>query len=76
MPHIWKKVPWRTVLPTSSMSPVRMHFWTEVARVYGGSSRAVRYGMNGTMPATVNNSDGSEETNEALGTAVWPFDSK
>src|SRR5215211_6959243 len=28
--------------------------------------------MNGTMPATVNSSEGSGETSEALGTTVWP----
>src|SRR6476661_467908 len=55
------------------MSPVRMHFCTLVALVYGASSRAVRYGMNGTMPATVNSRDGSLETREAEGTAVWPL---
>ncbi len=37
------------------------------------SSRAVRYGMNGTMPATVNSKEGSLETSEAEGTAVWPL---
>jgi hypothetical protein len=55
------------------MSPVRMHFWMLVAREYGASSRAVRYGMNGTMPATVNSKEGSLETSEAEGTAVWPL---
>ena len=39
----------------------------------GASSRAVRYGMNGTMPATVNSREGSLETREAEGTAVWPL---
>src|SRR6476620_8204811 len=29
--------------------------------------------MNGTMPATVNSRDGSLETREAEGTAVWPL---
>ena len=28
--------------------------------------------MNGTMPATVNSSDGSSETSEADGTTAWP----
>jgi len=38
LPFIWKKVPWRLVLPTSSMSPVRTHFCTLVARFHGGVS--------------------------------------
>src|SRR4051812_15464706 len=54
------------------MSRVRTHFCTLVARGYGAGSRPVRYGMNGTMPATVNSSDGSGEISEALGTTVWP----
>ena len=65
-------MPCRVVLPTSSMSRVRTHFCTLVARGYGAGSRPVRYGMNGTMPATVNSSDGSGETSEALGTTVCP----
>src|SRR5688500_2238747 len=32
--------------------------------------------MNGTMPATVNSSDGSGETSEALGTTVCPRSAK
>ena len=72
MPFIWKNVPWRGVLPTSSMSMVRMHFCTLVARGYGAGTRPVRYGMNGTMPATVNSSVGSSLTSEADGTTVWP----
>jgi len=31
LPAIWKKVLWRVVMPTSSMSRVRTHFWMEVA---------------------------------------------
>src|SRR4051812_13695922 len=54
------------------MSRVRTHFCTLVARRYGAGSRPVRYGMNGTMPATVNSSDGSGEISEALGTTVCP----
>jgi len=42
----------------------------------GGVSRAVRYGMNGTMPATVKSSDGSGDTKDADGTTAWPFFSK
>ena len=29
--------------------------------------------MNGTMPATVNSREGSLETSDAEGTAVWPL---
>src|SRR5687768_9162919 len=54
------------------MSRVRTHFCTLVARGYGAGSRPVRYGMNGTMPATVNSSDGSGEISDALGTTVCP----
>src|SRR5690242_20191452 len=32
--------------------------------------------MNGTMPATVNNSEGSGDTSEALGTTVCPRSAK
>src|SRR3954470_10487950 len=36
------------------LPPARTHFCTEVARRYGGVSSPVKYGLNGTMPATVN----------------------
>src|SRR4051794_28918004 len=32
--------------------------------------------MNGTIPATVNSSEGSGDTSEALGTTVWPRSAK
>jgi hypothetical protein len=32
LPAIWKNVLCRVVRPTSSMSPVRTHFWIDVAR--------------------------------------------
>ena len=32
LPSISKKVPWRAVMPTRSMSGVRMHFWQVVTR--------------------------------------------
>jgi hypothetical protein len=59
LPFIWKNVACRVVLPTSSMSSVRTHFWTLVARVKDGVSWPVKYGLNGTMPALTNNSVGS-----------------
>jgi len=49
-----------------------MHFCTLVARGYGAGSSPVRYGMNGTMPATVKRRVGSSLTREAEGTTVWP----
>src|SRR4051795_6654171 len=58
------------------MSSVRTHFCTLVARGKGAGSRPVRYGMNGTIPATVNSSEGSGDTSEALGTTVWPRSAK
>src|SRR5690625_7069636 len=58
------------------MSLVRMHFCTLTARGYGAVSVPTMYGMNGTMPATVNMIDGSEETREALGTTVCSLAAK
>ena len=49
-----------------------MHFCTLVARGNGAGTRPVRYGTNGTMPATVNSSVGSSLTSDAEGTMVWP----
>ena len=54
------------------MSLVRMHFWLSAARLYGAGTSPDRYGMNGTMPATVNSSAGSSVTSEAEGTIVCP----
>ena len=54
---------WRFVRPMSSRSlclpPARTHFCTEIARGYGGVSSPMKYGLNGTMPATVKSSVGS-----------------
>ena len=49
-----------------------MHFCTLVARGNGAGTTPVKYGMNGTMPATVNSSAGSSLTSEAEGTTVCP----
>src|SRR5690606_18108265 len=54
------------------MSRVRMHFCTLVARGNGAGTTPVKYGMNGTMPATVYSSAGSSLTSDADGTTVWP----
>jgi hypothetical protein len=53
------------------MSNVRTHFWTLVARLNGAGTRPVMYGMNGTIPATVNIKVGSSEIKEAEGTISW-----
>ena len=62
--------------PTSSRSlclpPARTHFWTDAARGYGGASSPTKYGLNGTMPATVNSTVGSCGIRLADGTSVWP----
>ena len=66
--------------PTSSRSlclpPARTHFCTEVARLYGGVSSPVKYGLNGTMPATVNSTVGSCGIRLADGTIVWSRSAK
>ena len=69
-------MPCRVVLPTSSMSRVRTHFCTLVARGHGGVCSPSMYGMNGTMPAMTNSVDGSGEISEAEGTTAWPWPSK
>jgi hypothetical protein len=53
-----------------------MHFCTLVARGYGDGTSPVRYGMKGTIPATVKRSVGSSLTSDADGTTVWPLDPK
>src|SRR5207342_1935989 len=72
LPFIWKNVACRVVLPTSSMSRVRTHFCTLVARRYGGVSWPRKYGLNGTMPALTNSRVGSSYSSGELGTTVWP----
>src|SRR5699024_12596578 len=75
-PRNWKNVPCRAVLPTSPISAVRIHLCPDTARSYGGVCCPRKYGINGTIPATVNSSDGSGDTNDAEGTTVWFFCSK
>src|SRR5665213_1778784 len=62
-------VQWRNVVPTMSISMVRKHFCTEVARVHGGVSSPKKNGLNGTMPAIVNSTLGSWGIRLADGTA-------
>ena len=66
------------VLPTSSMSGVRKHFWTEVRRLEGGSSSPRKYGLNGCIPATVRSVEVSSGAgiSDAEGTRRWPRSSK
>src|SRR5699024_760791 len=73
---IWKKVPCRVVLPTSSMSAVRTHFCTLVARSHGAGSSPNMYGMNCTIPAMVKRVEGSGEIKDADGTTVCPRSEK
>ena len=55
-----------------SMSTVRKHFWTEVARCHGGTSSPRKNGLNGTIPAMVNSTVGSWGIRLADGTGAWP----
>ena len=47
------------VVPTTSMSGVRKHFWHVVSRWCGGASTPWKYGLSGCMPAVVSSTDGS-----------------
>jgi hypothetical protein len=76
LPFIWKNVPCRVVLPTSSMSKVRRHFWMLVARGHGGLCWPMKYGTNCTMPALTNSRLGSSKGSGTLGTTVCPCRSK
>ena len=66
--------------PTSSRSlclpPARAHFCELTARLNGGTSSPTKYGLNGTMPATVNSTVGSCGIRLADGTGVWPVAAK
>ena len=61
--------------PTSSRSlclpPARTHFCESTIRGYGGFSSPRKYGLNGTMPATLNRSVGSCGIRLADGTCAW-----
>ena len=62
------------MFPTSSMSTVRKHFWTLVARAAGGWSTPRKYRFSGCMPAVVISTDVSQSggTSEPLGSWTWP----
>src|SRR3954469_5396337 len=67
----------RGVLPTFSMSPVRMHFWQVVARLKLGSPRPMNSRLNWFMPAGVNSTVGSPRgTSRSLGLRTQPLDAK
>ena len=50
LPSISKNVWWRPVVPTTSMSTVRKHFWQLVNRWWGGFSWPRKYGLSGLHP--------------------------
>ena len=66
------------MLPTSSMSGVRKHFWTEVRRLEGGCSSPRKYGLKGCIPATVRSVEVSSGAgiSDADGTRRWSRSSK
>ena len=59
LPFIWKKVPCRDVLPTSSMSWVRTHFTDTGRPVPGRGLLTEGIAANGTMPALTKSRFGS-----------------
>ena len=69
-------MPCRVVLPTSSMSGVRMHFWALVARRNGGLAWPRKYGLNGCIPAFTRSRVGSSAITDADGTTVCPRSEK
>jgi hypothetical protein len=78
LPSISKNVRCRVVVPTTSMSGVRKHFWTLVRRDAGGSSCPAKYALSGCMPAVVSRTDGSwlAGTSDAERRRWWPRCSK
>src|SRR3954452_2032736 len=67
---------WRGVLPTFSMSPVRIHFWQLAARLKLGSPSPMNSRLNWFMPAGVKSTVGSLGTRTSLGRRTQPLDSK
>ena len=77
MPSISKKVSWKAVLPTLSMSPVRMHFWQVVARVNAGSPIPRNSRLNWFIPAGVNKTVSSPlGTSTSLARRTQPLEAK
>ena len=69
-------MPCLVVLPTSSMSGVRTHFWQLVARLKGGWTWPRKYGLNGCIPALTRSRVGSSAISDADGTTVCPRSEK
>src|SRR4051794_8752896 len=67
---------WRGVLPTFSMSPVRMHFWHVVARVNEGAPRPMNSRLNWFIPAGVNRTVGSFGASTSDGFLTHPLEAK
>ena len=59
-----KKQPWRAVMPTRSISGVRMHFWQVVTRCRGGSSWPRNHFFMGAMPLLISSRLGSSFRNQ------------
>src|SRR5256885_13576718 len=78
LPSISKKVRWRRVRPTSSMSGVRKQRWLVVRRSAGGASRPRKYGLSGCIPAIVSSVEVSSGagTSDADGRRTCPRSSK
>ncbi len=66
------------MLPTSSMSGVRKHFWHEARRLPGGVSSPRKYGLKGCIPAIVSRVEVSSGAgiSDADGTRRCPRSSK
>ena len=58
------------------MSDMRKQGWIVVARSTGGRSSPMKYGLNCTMPAIVNITDGSTGTRLAGASAACPRSTK
>src|SRR3989344_9156898 len=73
-PIISKKVRWRES-PTSSMSPVRTHFWILATRLPPGCFSPSKYGDKGCIPAVVKSAVGSVSlgTREEEGIIACPL---
>src|SRR4029453_19619458 len=70
LPSISKKVQW-LASPTFSMSEVRVHFWTLVARRKSGLTSPRKYGLNWFMPALASSRVGSLGISGLEGTSRW-----
>ena len=77
MPSISKNVWCLAVLPTDSISGVRIHFWQVVTLLNSDLAAPVKKGLKGTIPAAVQRILGSfKGIREALGNLLCPLPSK